>query len=210
MGATITYILAMQYGGVAKPWGSGCVVGLLAAFGTITIAFTGWEVLQGERAIMAPWLLRQRVVWLNSLYAFFFGGSYYIIVYYLPIYFQSIAGVNPFESGIRNLPLLLATSIFMALSGVAVSAIGMATPVMVLAAAIATLGASLLYTLDFNSTAIKWIGYQVLAGIGYGLGFQVPLMVLQGSAKSQDMAAVTAMFLCTIRHPLRRFTFLAG
>ncbi|KAI1244292.1 hypothetical protein MGN70_014162 [Eutypa lata] len=193
MGATVSYLLAWQYCG--GEWLSGRVVGLLAAFGIISILFGRWEVFQGERAMMAPWLIRQRVVWLNCLYAFFFGGSYYVVVYYLPIYFQSIAGVTPTYSGIYNLPLLLATSVFMAVSGIAVSVIGIATPVMALAAFIATLGASLLYTLDLDSTGSKWIGYQIVGGIGYGLGFQVPLMVVQGRAKPQDLAAVTAMVL---------------
>lgn len=206
MGATVSYLLAWQYCG--GEWLSGRVVGLLAAFGIISILFGRWEVFQGERAMMAPWLIRQRVVWLNCLYAFFFGGSYYVVVYYLPIYFQSIAGVTPTYSGIYNLPLLLATSVFMAVSGIAVSVIGIATPVMALAAFIATLGASLLYTLDLDSTGSKWICYQIVGGIGYGLGFQVPLMVVQGRAKPQDLAAVTAMVLC-MQSSLLSYTFLA-
>lgn len=196
----------MQHGEGIESWHSSLTIGLLAAFGTISIAFVGWEILQGERAMIAPWLIRQRVVWLNCLYAFFFGGSYYIICYYLPIYFQSVAGVSSTVSGHRNLPILLATSAFMAVSGAVVSAVGNGTPVMALAAVITTLGVGLLYTLDIGSDAGKWISYQILAGIGYGLGFQVPLMMVQDGTKPQDLAAVTAMILCMMHQHLPHLT----
>jgi len=38
-GALVCYIFALQWGGVAKPWGSADVVGTLVSFGVLTIAF---------------------------------------------------------------------------------------------------------------------------------------------------------------------------
>lgn len=37
-----------------------------------------------------------------------FAGSFFVLLYYLPIYFQSVDGVSASESGVRNLPLVLA------------------------------------------------------------------------------------------------------
>ncbi|RYO91895.1 hypothetical protein DL764_008221 [Monosporascus ibericus] len=39
---------------------------------------------------------------------FCFAGSYYAVLYYLPIYFQSVDNISPTESGIRNIPLIVA------------------------------------------------------------------------------------------------------
>lgn len=196
MSAIVCYLLALQYGGATKPWHSSTVVGLFTGFFLILIAFACWQVLQGQRAVITPSLIRPRIVWLNCLYAFFFAGSFYVLVYYLPIYFQSVAGVSPTISGIRNLPLLLATSVFISISGIVMSVTGTTTLITIPAAAVAALGAGLLYTLDIGSAADKWISYQIIGGIGYGLGFQVPILAVQGSVNPQDLAASTAIVLC--------------
>lgn len=36
-----------------------------------------------------------------------FGGSFFLLLYYLPIYFQSVDGVSASQSGINNIPLVL-------------------------------------------------------------------------------------------------------
>lgn len=36
-----------------------------------------------------------------------FAGAFFELLYYLPIYFQSVDGVSASESGIRNIPLVL-------------------------------------------------------------------------------------------------------
>lgn len=38
------------------------------------------------------------------------AGSFYILLYYLPIYFQAVKGVDAIQSGIRTLPLILGMS----------------------------------------------------------------------------------------------------
>ena len=38
------------------------------------------------------------------------AGSFYILLYYLPIYFQAVKGVDTTQSGVRLLPLILGLS----------------------------------------------------------------------------------------------------
>ncbi|KAA8642751.1 hypothetical protein EYZ11_007944 [Aspergillus tanneri] len=195
MGAVICYQLALQYGGQSRSWSSSEVVGMLVGFGVITIAFAAWERWQGERAMMVLRLMRRRSVWVNSVFAFFTAGSYYVGIYYLPIYFQSIDNTSPTGSGVRNLPLILAVSVCTIASGTGISITRIATPVMPPSIAIATVGAGLLYTLDIGSAAGKWIGYQILGGIGWGTCFQIPMIVAQSYSSPQDLASVTAIIL---------------
>jgi hypothetical protein len=54
----------------------------------------------------------------------------------------------------------------------------------------------MLYTLDIGSPSSRWIGFQVLSGIGLGLCFQVPIMVGQALAAAEDVATVTAILMC--------------
>jgi MFS transporter, DHA2 family, glioxin efflux transporter len=196
MGAVIAYILALQFGSQTSSWNSSQVIGLLVGFILILAVFTAWEVFNGERAMIVPRLMKNRTVWVNALYAFFLASSYFIIIYYLPIYFQSIDNVSPTDSGVRNLPIILTVTIGTIVSGASISKTGVATPLMVVGAAIATIAAGLLFTLDIGTGSGKWIGFQILAGAAYGVTFQIPMIYGQGSAKAEDLAIVTAVLMC--------------
>ena len=196
MGAVISFLVGLHYAGLGKPWNSSTVIGLLVGCGLMAIAFGFLESVQGERAMLTPRLMRMRNVWVNGIYGAFFAGSYFVPLYYLPIYFQSIDNATPIGSGVRNLPLIIAFTIATIGSGGSISKTGIATPILPVGSAIATIAAGLLYTLDIGTGAGKWIGYQILAGFGYGLSFQVPIIVSQGTADPSDLASVTAIILC--------------
>ncbi|AEO56525.1 hypothetical protein MYCTH_2059428 [Thermothelomyces thermophilus ATCC 42464] len=195
MGGVISYILALQYGGQTKAWDSSTVIGLIVGCVVIFIVFGFWEFYNGERSMIVPRLFFHRQIWVSSVFAFFFAGSYFIIIYYLPIYFQSVDNASPTESGVRNLPLIIAVTIATVLSGVAITATGIAAPVAVGGSAVGTVAAGLLYTLDIGTGAGKWIGYQILAGLAWGAAFQVPIITGQASAAPHDMSSVTAIIL---------------
>ncbi|RSL95402.1 hypothetical protein CEP52_012079 [Fusarium oligoseptatum] len=179
VGATLCYLLALQYGGQSFPWDDKTVVGLLVGFVTIGAAFVGWEWRLDERAMIVPRLFKKRVIGMSTMFIFFFGGPYYLTIYYLPIYFQSVGGSTAIMSGVKNLPLILAVTISMIVSGIFISATGHGVPVMIFGSTLGVIGAGLLYTLDVDSGMGEWIGYQILGGIGWGGALQVPIIVSQ-------------------------------
>ncbi|KAG7289157.1 hypothetical protein NEMBOFW57_005520 [Staphylotrichum longicolle] len=195
MGAVISYILALQYGGQTRPWNDATVIGLLVGFVLISIAFGFWEWYNGERSMIVPRLFKHRDVWVSSIFTFLFAGSYFVIIYYLPIYFQSIDNSSPTESGVRNLPLILSVTVATIVAGAGISATGIAAPVAVVSAALATIAAGLLYTLDIGTSSGKWIGYQILGGFAWGAAFQVPIVIGQATAKPDDISSTTAIIL---------------
>ena len=195
MGAVVTYILALYYGGLMYAWNSSQVVGLLVGFVVITAAFVVWEWCQEDRAMVPFRLAGNRVYLVSSVFAFFFSGAYFLIIYYLPIYFQSIDDVSPEMSGVRNLPLILAVTITMIASGAYISVTGIAAPIIVAGTAIGTVCTGLLYTLDIDSSAGEWIGYQVIGGVGWGIASQIPIITVQATAPVADLAEVTAILL---------------
>ncbi|KAK3997528.1 major facilitator superfamily-domain-containing protein [Cladorrhinum sp. PSN332] len=195
MGGVICYILALQYGGQAMAWSSPTVIGLIIGFILIFILFGVWEYYNGERSMIVPRIFCQRPVWVGSVYALLFAGSYFIIIYYLPLYFQSIGNTSPTESGVRNLPLILSVVVATIIAGAVVSSNGHAVPIAAGGAALATVAAGLLYTLDIGTETGKWVGYQILGGFAWGAAFQVPIIIGQSTAAPDDMSSVTAIIL---------------
>lgn len=196
MGASLTLLLALQYGGVTHPWKSSLVIGLLVGFGLMVIALIIVEIWQGERAMLTPRLMRQRTVWVNSLWGFFFAGAYFITLYYLPIYFQSVDNRSAIGSGVRNIPLIALFSVSTFASGKAITKTGIAAPYLVASSVVVTISAGLLHTLDIGTSTGKWVGYQILAGFGYGMGLQIPVIIAQAFAAPTDIAPVTAIIIC--------------
>ncbi|KAJ5494462.1 hypothetical protein N7463_010549 [Penicillium fimorum] len=193
---TITsYILPLQFGGQTKAWNSSTVIGLLVGFPLMIITFMVWEWFQGERAAFPPRLMSNRLILVNSIYAFLFTGSYFILVYYLPYYFQSVQNVNPTMSGVRNLPLIVSMSLAIIVSGGSITKTGHTAPLMVVGGVLATTGSGLLYSLDVGTSAGKWIGYQIVAGVGWGLAYQVPINAVHGAVVPSDIATVTGVIV---------------
>lgn len=55
---------------------------------------------------------------------------------------------------------------------------------------ISAIGFGLLYTCDFTTSNAKLIGFQILAGFGIGLSFQMPLMAIQGELQALETVAL--------------------
>ncbi|EED17904.1 efflux pump antibiotic resistance protein, putative [Talaromyces stipitatus ATCC 10500] len=192
MAAIITFIMAFEYGGQTRLWNSSVVIGLIVGFFLITATFVVWEYFQKERAMIVPRMFKQRSIWAGALYQFPFAGAYFLILYYLPIYFQSIQDVSAIESGVRNLALVLTISIGVAMGGFVVGKTGWTVPFMAAGAAISTIGFGLFRTLGFHTGTGKWIGYQILAGFGCSFPFQITINIAQANASAADISKATA------------------
>jgi len=131
----------------------------------------------------------------GSLFIFCFGASFFLFIYFIPIWFQAVKGTTATESGIRTLPFLLANTIMVVVSGALVTKIGYYTPFIWAAVVFMSVGAGLLTTLDVNSGTGKWIGYQIIYGIGGGLGFQQSVMAAQTVLGLNDISIGTAIML---------------
>lgn len=198
MAGIISFILAVEYGGQKKPWDSSTVIGLFIGSVLIWIAFGTWEYLNNDYAMLQGRLISQRFVWLPCAFQFCFAASYFVLLYYLPIYFQSIDNRTAISSGVLNLPLVLAMVVGSTISGITVSKTGYAAPFMLAGAVLATISAGLIYTFDIDTPMKRWIGYQILYGAACGLGFQMGITIAQANAKMEDLSSVTATIFCKL------------
>ncbi|KIA75776.1 hypothetical protein HK57_00390 [Aspergillus ustus] len=196
MASIITYLLALSYGGNRYPWSSSMVIGLLAGSAALITTFAVVEYHQGERAILIPRLLLRRDIGLPALYSLAQAGSFFVMIYYLPIYFQAIRGRSAILAGVQNLPFILGAMAAAFGAGVLISKTGLSTPVLVAGAAVATLGCGLCYTFTHTSPPARWIIYQVIAGLGLGGALQVPVIIAQVSVPAADLPSATAAMLC--------------
>ncbi|RAQ41799.1 MFS toxin efflux pump (AflT) [Aspergillus flavus] len=198
--AIVCLLLALQWGGNKYPWNSSRVIGLFVGFGLMIIIFTVSQIKLGDRATLPPGILKRRSVLSATMFALFFGGAFFLLVYYVPIFFQSVKGSSAMKSGIQLLPLMLATVISSVLVGAFVTAAGYYTPFLIGSTAIAAIGTGLITTYSVDISTGKWIGYQILVGAGVGAGFQIPMTAVQTVLPPEDIPVGTAavMFFQTL------------
>ncbi|KAJ7754192.1 MFS transporter [Mycena maculata] len=193
--AIVCLLLALQWGGSKYPWGSDRIVALLVLFGALTSVFIGIQIWKQEDATVPPRTIKQRSIMACAWFALCLGASFYVLIYFLPIYFLVIKGVSPVKSGVYNVPLVLAVSIITPITGAAIAAIGYYTPFMILSTILTTVGAGLLSTFTVDTGHSHWIGYQVIYGIGAGFGFQQPLTAAQTLLSIEDVPTGTSLML---------------
>ena len=119
------------------------------------------------------------------------GGTYYVFIYYLPIWFQAIKGVSPLTSGIDTLPMILGNVLGVISAGALTTRFGYYMPFIFLSVIFMSIGAGLLTTLQVDS----WIGYQILFGLGSGWGFQQTAVAAQTVLALVDVPIGTAIMI---------------
>lgn len=138
----------------------------------------------------------ERYIWTGSLFQTFFSGSYFVILYYLPIYFQSVHDASPIGSGVRMLALIIPLTFAAIAQGFTFTKIGIVPLFWIIGGALGTIGCGLFYTMDATTSTGKWIGYQILVGFAVGFTTQVALQNAQVQVRPEDLSQATAVINC--------------
>lgn len=96
----VMLLIALQWGGSTHPWNSSTIIGLFIGSGLCLIVFLFWENRRGDTAMIPLSMLRQHVFYSSCLVTAAQYGSLNLFAYYLPVWFQTILGVDPILSGV--------------------------------------------------------------------------------------------------------------
>ncbi|KAI4212412.1 MAG: hypothetical protein LQ351_004844 [Letrouitia transgressa] len=191
----VCLLVALQWGGTTYPWSSGRIIALLVIFGVCLLTFIGIQFWRPQYATVSPDMLKRRSVWAAGCFTFTMGSAFFVTIYYIPIWFQVVKDVSAYQSGIRNIPVLLSVVVGTILSGALVTKIGYYTPFMIASSMLTSIGAGLLTTFEPDTGHPKWIGYQVIVGFGIGLGLQLPLIAVQTVLDMSEIPLATALMI---------------
>lgn len=122
-------------------------------------------------------------------------AALYQVMFYLPIYFQSIHGQSAVRSGVNTLPFLAFFALGAVVSGGVIGKTRYTQPFEFVGALIMTAGMALIYILDVNSSQAMYIGAEVLFGFGVGICNQVPMTAVQGFSKLEDVSSATGIMV---------------
>ncbi|KAF2441142.1 MFS general substrate transporter [Karstenula rhodostoma CBS 690.94] len=193
--AIICLLLALQWGGSKYEWKSGRIIALLVIAALLIIGFLAVQVWKQEDATVPPRVFKNRNVWGSAWFVAMLGAAFFVMVYYIPIWFQSVKGASATKSGIMNLPAILGLVLISMVAGAAVTALGYYTPFMLTSSVLMSIGAGLLSTFETDTNSAKWIGYQFIFGAGVGFGMQQALVAVQTALPKKDVPIGTAIMM---------------
>ncbi|KAK5451770.1 hypothetical protein LTS15_008030 [Exophiala xenobiotica] len=195
--AVTCLLLALQWGGTKYSWSNARIIVLLILSGMLLIVFAYIQHWRQERATIPPRIIKNRSVASGMAYVFCSGSGMMTASYFLPIWFQAIKGASAVHSGIMFLPAILGLTVSSMFAGFATRKIGYYTQFMFLSSVLTSIGAGLICTFTTTTSHEKWIGYQVLWGLGLGFGMQQPSVAAQTALSRPDVSTgVSLMFFC--------------
>ena len=142
-----------------------------------------------------PRVVKYRTISFGSLFAACIGASTFIMLNYLPTWFQVVQKQSPTSSALRTLPLVVAQIISTLIAGILTTRLGHYMPFVYAAAIFTPIGIALATTFSVQTTTSHWIGYQILMGVGIGAGFQQARVAAQVTLPAEDLPlGVAAIF----------------
>ncbi|KAF7919910.1 uncharacterized protein EAE98_009144 [Botrytis deweyae] len=190
--AVVCLLLALQWGGTTYPWSSTKIIGLLVGSILLFILFIISQIVLGDKGILPPRFFQNRNTLLAYVFAFLFGAGFFALIFYLAIYFQSVKGSSATRAGIELLPLLISTVLSSIVTGGLITVIGYYTPVMIFCMILFAIGSGLITTFSLTTPFASWFGFQIITGIGIGVGFQGGVLVVQTVVPLVDVPVGTA------------------
>jgi hypothetical protein len=194
VGGTLMLLLGLQFGGVTHPWSSATVICLIV-FGILAIVLFGINEWKYAKYPIIPLRIFSKQSNVAAVGVSFSHGLVFLSgAYYLPLYFQSVLGATPVQSGVYLLPFALTFSCCLLVTGIFIKKTGRYLTPLYFGLILMILGWGLFIDLPDSKSWAKVVLYQIVAGLGTGPVFNAPLLALQAMVEPRDIATATSTF----------------
>ncbi|CAJ2504341.1 Uu.00g117350.m01.CDS01 [Anthostomella pinea] len=193
MASSVAVLYALTYAGTVHPWSSWrtLVPFLLGFVGFFLFAAYEASPFVPERVLpVRLFVHRTSIIVLVNI--FLSSVLYFWFLFFLPVYFQSVALYSPSRAGYSLLPQSIAGIPGAALAAIAISKWGKFVPVHFVGFAILTLGFGLLSLLSETTSIPEWAVYQIIGALGIGIVIDTLLPAFQAPVAEADQAAATS------------------
>jgi EmrB/QacA subfamily drug resistance transporter len=183
--------LATSWGGAEYPWSSPVIIGLFAGSVAVLAAFV-WAETRAAQPILPIRLFASPVFTVCCVLAFIVGFAMLGAMTFLPTFMQFVDGVSATTSGLRTLPMVAGMLLTSIGSGALVGRTGRYKIFPVAGTAVMAVAFVLLSRMDAATSVWLQSAYLFLLGTGIGLCMQVLVLVVQNTARFDDLGVATS------------------
>lgn len=199
IGGLVSFILAINWGGVVYPWNSAQVIGCFCASGMLFILLAAQQVrtiaTTPARRIIPIQILSNHTVLMLVACCASAGAAAFVPIYFIPTFFQFTRGDSPLDAGVRLLPFIVVMVVFIIVNGSLMGRLGYYTPWFTAGGLLALTGAALMYTVRADTSLARIYGYTVVLGSGVGMWLQASLSVAQAVVAPGDVPAAVGLVM---------------
>ena len=188
--ATMTLLLALSWGGTHYPWGSPPILGLVAGSVLLWLCFA-WRLRTAAEPLIPLALLANPVVRDGTIAAGFGMGTFIGLTIYLPLYFETVAGLSAANSGMGLLPLTCGTVLGATASGRAMTRLNHYKRVPVIGLALALVGTAILIATAGRLPLIPFSLLLGLISICFGTLLPVATVSIQNAVAPHQLGTAT-------------------
>lgn len=188
------FLIPITWGGVQYPWSNWRTLVPLLVSSAGLAAFWLWIEFFAAEPLIRPQVVKNRTAAVTYLGIFVHGLMLWMIIYYLPLYYQGVRGYSMILSGISAFPQTFTIAPAAVVVGFLVAYMGKYRWSIWAGWTLATLGTGLMMLLGPTTSTPKWIFINLTAGLGIGILYPALGYGVQASSTDADMAyAVTLL-----------------
>ncbi|KAJ3074344.1 hypothetical protein HDU98_011506 [Podochytrium sp. JEL0797] len=188
----ICILIPIQGGGSQYAWDSAVVIRLFIVGFVFFIAFVYVEGWQAKHPLLPFVLLKNQYTAATYFTSAFVGAAFFILVFYVPLWFQIVLGSSATQAGVHTLPLMMGMVVSTIFSGGVASATGYFFPFLPFGAVMTAIGSGLIVTMKEDAALWKQVVFLLIAGVGVGCGFQMCMVSAQISVGPELLAVSTS------------------
>jgi len=193
-GALALVIVLAAIGGQQVAWLSPEVVTL--GSGAVLLGVACWfRERRAREPVLPPRVLARRVVRVAGGLNLTSGALFAAGVFFLPVFFQQVAGASPTESGLFLVPFMFTIALTTLIAGRRVEHTGRYRVWPIVGSAVALVGVGLLASLTVGTPVVVAAGFGAVLGVGIGFIMQTSLLALQNGVEQRDLGVATSTAL---------------
>ena len=193
MTSIVSILLALTWAGTAYSWSSWRIIMCLV------LGFVGMVIFHIYEAspwcpepMMPPHIFGNRTSFAALILSFIHNMLTFWVVYFMPVYFQSVKLSTSARAGVQFLPTVILAVPTAIVGGVVLSKWGFYKPIHIFGMGLSLVWLGLFTLLDADSSDGKWIVYQIITAIGLGMLLTTILPAVQVGLEEKDVGLATA------------------
>jgi hypothetical protein len=200
IGAFVSGIMAVSFGGVTYQWNSGQTIGLFCCSG-ILFTLLGLQQVYAiftttSRRVFPVEFFKSRTMLILFAMTAAGGTAIFVPIYMIPIFFQFTRNDTALEAGVRLLPFIVLMIFAVIGNGAILSTYGYYMPWYTLGGLLCLTGGALMYTVDTETSVAKVYSYSIIIGFGDGLFAQASFSVAQAIVDPRLVASAVGFITC--------------
>lgn len=194
IGSTTSFLIPVTWGGVSYAWDSWrtlvpLIIGIIGL-----VVFVIYEEKFAVEPLIRLDVFKNRTAAASYFETTIHGMILWGILYYLPLYYETVKGQTPILAGVSLFPETFTVAPAAMVTGILITKTGRYRWAIWGGWFLTTLGSGLLCLLRVETPTVSWIFLNLVSGLGMGMLFPSMAFSIQAATTNKDLAFAVALY----------------